>query len=108
MQAVVTLDCSAVLASIALLPYGFCVFVASMAIGGICDRVGFRWPIAIWLILLGAGGLLLGGLDARSEFGDIWWGSMILGVGVGVTFSAPSAAGLRAVGDDQAGEASGI
>ena len=49
MQAVVTLDWSAMTASVALLPYGFCVFVASMVIGRVCDRVGFRWPIAVGL-----------------------------------------------------------
>jgi MFS transporter, DHA2 family, methylenomycin A resistance protein len=108
MQAVVTLDWSAMTASVALLPYGFCVFVASMAIGRICDRVGFRWPIAVGLVLMGVGGLLLGGLDAHSGFGDLWWRSVIVGLGVGITFSAPSAAGMRAVRDDQAGEAAGI
>lgn len=107
-QSIVTLDYSAVLASVALLPYGACVFGASLLIGGLCDRVGFRWPIASGLILLGAGSLLLGMVDAASGYGDIWWASMILGVGVGVTFSAPSAAGLRAVDDEHAGQASGI
>ncbi len=108
MQAVVTLDWSAMTASVALLPYGFCVFVASMVIGRVCDRVGFRWPIAAGLALMGVGGLLLGGVDEHAGFGDLWWRTVIVGVGVGITFSAPSAAGMRAVRDDQAGEAAGI
>jgi MFS transporter, DHA2 family, methylenomycin A resistance protein len=107
-QAVVTLDYSALVASVALLPYGACVFGASVVIGRVCDRVGFRWPIAAGLSLMGVGALLLSRVDVASSYADIWWGSMILGLGVGITFSAPSAAGLRAVPDENAGEASGI
>ncbi len=108
LQAVVTLDYSAVKASIALLPYGACVFLASLLIGRVCDRVGFRWPIAAGLVLMGVGALLLTQIDANSDYGDIWWCTIVLGFGVGATFSAPSAAGLRAVGDVRAGEAAGI
>jgi DHA2 family methylenomycin A resistance protein-like MFS transporter len=108
LQAVVTLDYSAVLASVALLPYGICAFLASLIIGRVCDRVGFRWPIAGGLVLMGIGALLLTGIDANSGYGNIWWCTIPLGFGVGATFSAPSAAGLRAVSDEQAGEAAGI
>jgi MFS transporter, DHA2 family, methylenomycin A resistance protein len=107
-QAIFTLDYSALGASLALLPYGFCVFAASMLIGRVCDRVGFRWPIATGLVLMGIGALLLSRVDASSTYADIWWCAMVLGVGVGITFSAPSAAGLRAVEGKNAGEASGI
>jgi MFS transporter, DHA2 family, methylenomycin A resistance protein len=41
-QSVVTLDYSAVGASVALLPYGTCVFLASLVVGRVCDRMGFR------------------------------------------------------------------
>lgn len=108
LQAVVTLDYSAIEASLALLPYGTCVFLSSLLIGRICDRVGFRWPIAAGLVLMGVGALLLTSIDADSDYGDIWWCTILQGFGVGATFSAPSAAGLRAVGDERAGEAAGI
>lgn len=107
-QAVVTLDYSALVASIALLPYGISVFAASLVIGRVCDRVGFRWPIAVGLVVMGAGALLMSRVDASSTYADIWWCSIIFGLGTGITFSAPSAAGLRAVADENAGEASGI
>jgi DHA2 family methylenomycin A resistance protein-like MFS transporter len=107
-QSVFTLDYSAVTSSVALLPYGACVFGASLVIGRICDRVGFRFPIAIGLLLMGIGLLLVSRVDAGSGYADLWWCTMIVGVGVGITFSAPSAAGLRAVPSDKAGEASGI
>ncbi len=107
-QSIFTLDYSAVEASVALLPYGACVFVASLLIGPICDRVGFRWPLAIGLALMGVGALLLSRVDADSGYGALWWCTMIQGLGVGITFSSPSAAGLRAVPAEMAGEASGI
>jgi MFS transporter, DHA2 family, methylenomycin A resistance protein len=107
-QSVVTLDYSAIGASVALLPYGACVFAASLVIGRVCDRVGFRWPIAAGLVLMGVGSLVLSRVDAASDYGDLWWPTMVLGLGVGISFSAPSAAGLRAVRAEEAGEASGI
>ncbi len=107
-QSIFTLDYSAVQASVALLPYGACVFIASLLIGPVCDRVGYRWPLAIGLALMGVGALLLSRVDADSGYGALWWCTMIQGVGVGMTFASPSAAGLRAVPGEEAGEASGI
>ena len=107
-QAVVTLDYSAVTASLALLPFGFSMFVASLLVGRVADRFGFRWPVAAGMALMGVGGVLLSGLDASSDYGDVWWAITIVGVGVGTTFSAPSAAGLKALPPERAGEASGI
>jgi hypothetical protein len=60
------------------------------------------------MVLMGVGALILSRVDAGSDYGDLWWPTMVVGIGVGVTFSAPSAAGLRAVPGEEAGEASGI
>ncbi len=107
-QAVVTLDYSAVTASLALLPFGIPMFAASLLVGRVADRFGFRWPVAAGLALMGIGGVLLSGVDAGSDYGDLWWVFTIIGLGVGTTFSAPSAAGLKALPPENAGEASGI
>jgi EmrB/QacA subfamily drug resistance transporter len=107
-QAVVTFDYSAVTASLALLPFGASMFVASLLIGRLADRLGFLWPVAVGMGLLGAGGLLLSTADAGTEYSDLWWMIVIVGLGTGITFSAPSAAGLKALPAQRAGEASGI
>lgn len=107
-QAAATLDYSAVAASVALLPYGACVFLASLASGPLCDRAGFRLPVAVGALCCAAGAFLLSGVDAASGFGDLWPGTVVLGVGVGITLSAPSAAGLRALPSAHAGEGAGI
>jgi MFS family permease len=107
-QAVVTFDYSAVTASLALLPFGASMFVASLVIGHLADRLGFVWPVAAGMALLGAGGLLLSTAGAGTEYSSLWWMIVIVGLGTGITFSAPSAAGLKALPPEHAGEASGI
>ena len=80
-QAVVTLDYSAVTASLALLPFGFSMFVASLLVGRVADRFGFRWPVAAGMALMGIGGVLLSQVDAGSDYGNVWWAITIVGVG---------------------------
>ena len=107
-QSVVLLDWSALRASIALLPYGMAVFLASLIVGPLVDRIGARWPIAAGLALLGIGCFLLSRVSAVTTYSTLWWPSLLAGIGVGITFSAPSAAGLREIPPDEAGEASGV
>ena len=107
-QAGVTLDYSALTASLALLPYAAAAFGASLLAGRWCGRVGFRVPVACGLVLMGAGGLLLGLVVAERGYADLWWPLTILGLGVGITSVAPFAVGLGAVGAERAGEVSGI
>ncbi|RSS81843.1 MFS transporter [Streptomyces sp. WAC06614] len=103
-----TLGYSAVTASLALLPYGACAFAVSMGTGPLCDRIGYRWPVAVGIALSGAGALWLSTVGPATGYGGILPGSLVLGVGVGSTLSAPSAAGLRALDSAHSGEASGI
>lgn len=60
------------------------------------------------MALCGAGALWLSAVGADSGYGAVLPGSLVLGAGVGVTLSAPSAAGLRALDSAYSGEASGI
>jgi EmrB/QacA subfamily drug resistance transporter len=107
-QASVTLDLSAVMASVALLPFGACVFAASLLTGRVCDRVGFRWPVAVGLLMMAIGCGALGLVDLAGGYSALWWGLLVSGIGVGITFSAPAAAGLRALPAKAAGEAAGL
>ena len=107
-QSVVLLDWSALRASVALLPYGMAVFLASLIVGPLVDRIGPRWPIAAGLALLGVGCFLLSRVSPATTYSTLWWPSLLAGIGVGITFSAPSAAGLREIPPEEAGEASGV
>ena len=47
-------------------------------------------------------------IDATTSEDDLWLPMVLAGIGVGVTFSTTSAAGMVAVADDVAGEAAGV
>jgi MFS transporter, DHA2 family, methylenomycin A resistance protein len=107
-QSSVLLDYSALLAGVALLPFGSGIFVASLVSGRLADRVGARLPVAVGLVLLAVGCFLLYLTDVNTTFRGLWGPTLIAGLGVGMTFSTPSAAGLQRVPPEECGEASGI
>src|SRR5215204_1489718 len=107
-QSSVLLDYSALLAGMALLPFGMGIFVASLVSGRLADRIGARLPVALGLVLMAIGCFLLYLTDVNTTFRGLWGPTLIAGLGVGMTFSTPSAAGLQHVPPEEAGEASGI
>ncbi|MFL6241431.1 MAG: MFS transporter [Acidimicrobiia bacterium] len=107
-QSSVLLDYSALLAGVALLPFGMGIFVASLVSGRLADRIGARLPVAVGLALMAGGCFLLYLTDVNTTFSGLWGPTLIAGLGVGMTFSTPSAAGLQHVPPEEAGEASGI
>jgi MFS family permease len=107
-QSSVLLDYSALLAGVALLPFGMGIFVASLVSGRLADRIGARLPVAVGLVLMAVGCFLLYLTDVNTTFRGLWGPTLIAGLGVGMTFSTPSAAGLQRVPPEEAGEASGI
>jgi MFS transporter, DHA2 family, methylenomycin A resistance protein len=107
-QSSVLLDYSALLAGFALLPFGMGIFVASLVSGRLADRIGARLPVAIGIVLQAVGCVLLYFTEVSTTYTGLWLPTLVTGLGVGMTFSTPSAAGLQAVPPDEAGEASGI
>jgi DHA2 family methylenomycin A resistance protein-like MFS transporter len=107
-QSSVLLDYSAFLAGVALLPFGTGIFAASLVAGRLADRIGARVPVAVGIALQAVGCFLLYFNDVSTTYSGLWLPTVVAGIGVGMTFSTPSAAGLKAVPPDEAGEASGI
>jgi len=107
-QSSVLLDYSALLAGVALLPFGMGIFAASLVSGRLADRIGARLPVAVGIGLQAAGCFLLWFTDVSTTFSGLWLPTLVAGLGVGMTFSTPSAAGLQAVPPEEAGEGSGI
>jgi MFS transporter, DHA2 family, methylenomycin A resistance protein len=107
-QSSVLLDYSALLAGVALLPFGMGIFAASLVSGRLADRIGARYPVAVGIALQAVGCFLLYFTEVSTTYSGLWLPTLVAGVGVGMTFSTPSAAGLKAVPADEAGEASGI
>jgi EmrB/QacA subfamily drug resistance transporter len=75
----------------------------------IVTRVGARAVAAVGFVLVGAGCLLLTGVSADgSYFGDIFFGLLIFGPGLGATYVAASVATLSGVAESESGLASGL
>jgi predicted MFS family arabinose efflux permease len=90
------------------------VFPAMAALGsilgqGLVLRVGFRAVAAAGMALMGAGALLLTQVSAGgSYFGDIFFGLLVFGPGVGLAFVTASIAALAGVPERESGVASGL
>jgi EmrB/QacA subfamily drug resistance transporter len=90
------------------------VFPAMAAVGsilgqGLVLRVGFRAVAAAGMALMGAGALLLTQVSAGgSYFGDIFFGLLVFGPGVGLAFVTASIAALAGVPERESGVASGL
>jgi EmrB/QacA subfamily drug resistance transporter len=90
------------------------VFPAMAAVGsilgqGIVLRVGFRPVAAVGMALMAGGALVLTQVSAGgSYFGDIFFGLLLFGPGVGLAFVTASIAALAGVAEHESGLASGL
>jgi Na+/melibiose symporter-like transporter len=72
-------------------------------------KVGFRTVAATGMALIGAGSLLLTQASVGgSYFGDIFFGLLVFGAGIGPAFVTASIAALAGVAEREAGLASGL
>jgi MFS family permease len=72
-------------------------------------RVGFRPVAALGMALMGGGALLLTQVSVGgSYFGDIFFGLLVFGPGVGLAFVTASIAALAGVPEHESGLASGL
>jgi EmrB/QacA subfamily drug resistance transporter len=90
------------------------VFPATAALGsvlgqGLVLRVGFRPVATVGMALMGGGALLLTHVSVGgSYFGDIFFGLLVFGPGVGLAFVTASIAALAGVPEHESGIASGL
>ena len=82
---------------------------ASIVGQAIVLRVGFRAVAAAGMALMGAGSLLLTQASVGgSYFGDIFFGLLVFGPGIGLAFVTASIAALAGVAERESGLASGL
>jgi EmrB/QacA subfamily drug resistance transporter len=90
------------------------VFPAMAAVGSIFGqaivlRVGFRPVAAVGMALMGGGALVLTQVSVGgSYFGDVFFGLLVFGPGVGLAFVTASIAALAGVPEHESGLASGL
>jgi MFS family permease len=83
--------------------------VGAIAAQGAVFKVGLRPLAATGMALLGAGSLLLTQVSVGgSYFGDIFFGLLVFGPGVGLAFVTATVAALAGVAEHEAGLASGL
>jgi EmrB/QacA subfamily drug resistance transporter len=93
---------------------GTAVFAALAAVGSMVGqaavlRVGFRPVAAVGLALMGGGSLLLTQASVSgSYFGDMFFGLVVYGPGIGLAFVTATVAALADVAEHESGLASGL
>jgi hypothetical protein len=93
---------------------GSVVLAAGAAVGAIVAqaavlKAGFRTVAATGMALMGAGSVLLTQVSVSgSYFGDIFFGLLVFGPGVGLAFVPATVAALAGVAEREAGLASGL
>jgi EmrB/QacA subfamily drug resistance transporter len=90
------------------------VLAVAVAVGAIVAqaavlKVGFRPVAATGMALIGGGSLLLTQVSVGgSYFGDIFFGLLVIGPGIGLAFVTATVAALAGVAEDESGLASGL
>jgi MFS family permease len=93
---------------------GSVVLAVGAAVGAIVGqtavgRVGFRAVAVAGMALMGAGSLLLTQVSVGGSYlGDIFFGLLVFGPGVGLAFVTATVAALAGVAEHEAGLASGL
>jgi MFS family permease len=85
------------------------VTVGAIVAQAVVLKVGFRPVAATGMALMGAGSLLLTQVSlGGSYFGDIFFGLLVFGPGVGLAFVTATVAALAGVAEHESGLASGL
>jgi MFS family permease len=93
---------------------GSVVLAVGVAIGAIVGqaavlKAGFRTVAAMGMALMGAGSLLLTQVSVGGSYvGDIFFGLLVVGPGIGLAFVTATVAALAGVAQHEAGLASGL
>jgi MFS family permease len=107
-QSAVLFDYSPLHASVVLLPYTVSMFIFAYPSGRIAGRIGYRLPVVAGLLVMTAGFVMLSRVDVDTTDAQLWLPIVLCGVGVGLTYSTTSAAGLAAVPAAEAGQGAGV
>jgi EmrB/QacA subfamily drug resistance transporter len=99
---------SALESGIRFMPVTLLSFLVAPISGKLAVRLGVRWFIGGGLALVGAGLLLMGGLQAGDDWTALLAGFMIAGGGIGMVNPALATAAVGVVDPRRSGMASGI
>jgi len=107
-QSSVLFDLSPLHASLVLLPYTVSMFLFAYPSGRIADRIGYRVPVVVGLLVMTAGFVMLSRVTVGTTEACLYLPIVLCGLGVGLTYSTTSAAGMAAVPAEEAGQGAGV
>jgi EmrB/QacA subfamily drug resistance transporter len=99
---------SALEAGLRFMPTTLLSFFVAPLSGKLAERLGVRWFLAGGLALVGAGLLLMGGLQPGDDWTAMLAGMMVAGGGIGIVNPALATAAIGVVEPRRSGMASGI
>ncbi len=99
---------SSVGAGLAIMPLSLSMFVVSVVAPRYLAPYSFHWPVVIALGLMACGFLLMTTTSNATQYAEIWWKLMILGIGLGICFSLLPRLGLRLLPEEHVGQGSGV
>ncbi|NVO57539.1 MFS transporter [Rhodobacteraceae bacterium B1Z28] len=102
------LGLSAIGAGAAILPLSLSMFAISVTAPRFLGPYSFQWPIALAMAAMACGFLLLATTTNATDYSEIWWKLVIVGVGLGICFSLLPRLGLRLLPEEHVGQGSGV
>ncbi len=99
---------SSVGAGLAIMPLSLSMFVVSVTAPRFLAPYSFQWPVAIGLGAMACGFLLLMTTNNTTQYSEIWWKLLIVGIGMGICFSLLPRLGLRLLPEEHMGQGSGV
>jgi EmrB/QacA subfamily drug resistance transporter len=103
-----TLGYSPLDAGLRFLPLTVVAFIAAPISGRLLHRVPARGVMGVGLTLVGLGLTLMHGIDVRDDWTTLLAGSVVAGIGIGMTNPAIASVAIGVVNAARAGMASGI
>jgi EmrB/QacA subfamily drug resistance transporter len=103
-----TYDASPLDAGLLLLPGGLVMFVGALVGGRAADKIGYRGPNTLAMLLMFVGALALMIVNADTPEWVLALLGCVAAAGVGIGFSTTSAAGMAAIEQEVSGEAAGV
>jgi pSer/pThr/pTyr-binding forkhead associated (FHA) protein/predicted MFS family arabinose efflux permease len=99
---------SAVQAGATFLPLTLIFLLVSPVAGLLGDKIGFRWPVASGMALVGVGMFLFSRQGADASFWDLLPALLVGGIGMGISTAPVTAAAMTATPLEKAGVGAGV
>ena len=93
---------------LAFVPMTAFVVAANILAAAVADWLGARPPIVAGQLMFAAGCLFLSAIGADTHYSDLWWKTVLIGAGIGLTVPPMTSALLATIPSELSGVASGV